>query len=111
MTDKTPLEFFSPRREVTKGGRGRNAGTKPGAGTGGTCVCPECGHEVPHETGKMCTDIKCPECGAQMARGKTSDKPEGNTFVDRHPDPDWMYQLPGYQDEVAIHEELTKQQE
>lgn len=24
------------------------------------------------------------------------------------PDPDWMHSLPGYQDEVAIHEELAK---
>lgn len=25
-----------------------------------------------------------------------------------HLDPDWMHKLPGYQDEVAIHEELAK---
>ena len=28
-----------------------------------------------------------------------------------HPDPDWMHSLPGYRDEVAIHEELAREYE
>jgi hypothetical protein len=50
------------------GGRGRGRGSKPGSGPGGNCVCPECGHTVPHVTGRRCLDIDCPECGAKMVR-------------------------------------------
>ena len=40
-------------------------------GQGGSCVCPECGEEIPHETGKPCYDEECPECGAKMtAKGE-----------------------------------------
>jgi hypothetical protein len=47
-------------------GRGRN---RPGAGSGGNCVCPKCGATVPHSVGTPCSDINCPKCGTKMARG------------------------------------------
>ena len=51
------------------GGRGRMGGPLA-AGPGGTCVCtnPDCQHEMPHPTGKPCTDLKCPKCGQSMVR-------------------------------------------
>jgi hypothetical protein len=52
-----------------QGGRGgRGGGTKPGSGPGGECVCPSCGHKVPHQAGQRCLDIECPKCGTRMVR-------------------------------------------
>ena len=48
------------------GGMGRMGGN--GAGTGGYCVCPACGHKQPHEQGRPCTSMQCPNCGANMVR-------------------------------------------
>lgn len=48
-------------------GPGRKGGTKA-AGPGGKCICPRCGHEVLHQTGKPCYDVKCAKCGTQMTR-------------------------------------------
>jgi len=48
--------------------RGRNQGTRPGAGPGGYCVCPACGNMVPHTTGVACYTIECPLCGSRMVR-------------------------------------------
>ena len=39
-----------------------------GLGPGGTCVCPECGKRLEHETGKHCNEIECPDCGHKMVR-------------------------------------------
>jgi hypothetical protein len=50
------------------GGRGRGCGTKPGSGPGGECICPSCGHKVPHQAGQRCLDISCPKCGTRMVR-------------------------------------------
>jgi len=57
------------------GGAGRGSGGGPGrmggskaAGPGGDCVCPSCGHRVPHVVGQPCYQKKCPKCGAQMTR-------------------------------------------
>jgi hypothetical protein len=57
------------------GGSGRGSGRGPGrmggskaAGPGGTCVCPNCGHRVPHELGKPCYQKECPKCGTRMVR-------------------------------------------
>ncbi len=47
---------------------GEGAGTKPGSGPDGNCVCPDCGHKIKHEVGKRCMDIQCPECGTAMVR-------------------------------------------
>jgi hypothetical protein len=48
-------------------GQGRMGGPKA-AGPGGNCVCPKCGHEVPHVVGQPCYEEKCPQCGTQMTR-------------------------------------------
>ena len=31
-------------------------------------VCPKCGAKWPHQAGKPCYGIICPECGSQMTR-------------------------------------------
>jgi predicted Fe-Mo cluster-binding NifX family protein len=54
----------NPRAEQGKGGtEGRS-----GAGPGGRCVCPKCGRTEPHQRGVPCTQIQCPQCGANMTR-------------------------------------------
>jgi hypothetical protein len=50
------------------GRRGRAGGTKPGSGPDGECVCPSCGHKLPHQAGQRCLDIPCPKCGTRMVR-------------------------------------------
>ncbi len=50
------------------GGRGRKGGTRPGAGPGGDCVCPNCGHRMPHRRGQPCYEVLCPKCGTRMVR-------------------------------------------
>jgi ferredoxin len=47
-------------------GRGRNQGR--GLGLGGYCVCPNCGHKVPHQRGIPCYEIRCPKCNSVMTR-------------------------------------------
>lgn len=48
------------------GGRGRMGGNA--GGPGGNCVCTSCGHKAPHPVGQPCNQMKCPKCGAVMAR-------------------------------------------
>lgn len=55
-------------RSAGGSGRGRMGGTKPGAGPGGYCVCPNCGHKVPHQVGQACYNMSCPKCGSRMVR-------------------------------------------
>jgi len=56
------------RRGGRGGGRmGRMGGSKA-AGPGGFCVCPSCGHRVPHQAGVPCYQLRCPNCGTQMLR-------------------------------------------
>jgi hypothetical protein len=57
------------------GDAGRGGGRGPGrmggpkaAGPGGNCVCPNCGHRVPHVAGQPCYQRQCPKCGTQMTR-------------------------------------------
>lgn len=47
------------------GGGGMGGG---GCGQGGECVCPACGHRLPHERGVPCVTRQCPKCGAAMTR-------------------------------------------
>ena len=58
--------------QMSKGqGRGQGLGRMGGpnaAGTGGSCVCPKCGHKEPHERGLPCVDRKCSQCGSLMIR-------------------------------------------
>ena len=50
-------------------GRGRSPqGDKPGAGPGGNCVCPNCGHTTPHSRLSPCNQRTCPKCGTRMTR-------------------------------------------
>ncbi|MFP4083797.1 MAG: NifB/NifX family molybdenum-iron cluster-binding protein [Desulfonatronovibrio sp.] len=39
------------------------------AGNAGTCTCPKCGHQTPHQRGVPCMEQKCPECG-EIMRGQ-----------------------------------------
>ena len=48
-------------------GPGRMGGSKA-AGPGGNCVCPSCGHKVPHQVGQPCYQMTCPKCGTKMTR-------------------------------------------
>jgi hypothetical protein len=50
------------------GGAGRMGGNRPGAGPSGECICPNCGHRLPHQVGTPCYNLNCPQCGAKMAR-------------------------------------------
>jgi len=59
---------FGRGRGLGRGGRGRMGGTKAGAGPGGFCVCPSCGHKVPHQAGVPCYQVNCPKCGTRMVR-------------------------------------------
>lgn len=56
------------RHGIPGAGHGRGRGNKPGSGPGGNCVCPQCGHSVPHLAGQRCIDQICPKCGARMTR-------------------------------------------
>jgi len=49
-------------------GRSRMGGTRPGAGPGGHCVCPNCGVTVAHGAGQPCYQTNCPKCGTRMIR-------------------------------------------
>jgi len=51
------------------GGRGPGLGGGPkAAGPGGYCLCPNCGHKVPHQVGQPCYEVQCPKCGTNMTR-------------------------------------------
>lgn len=54
-----------------RGQGGRRAGRGGGplaAGPDGYCVCPQCGHQEPHQRGVPCFERSCPKCGAAMVR-------------------------------------------
>lgn len=53
---------------TSNAGQGRMGGTRPGAGPGGNCLCPKCGHQAPHQTGQPCYNLRCPKCGTKMVR-------------------------------------------
>jgi len=49
-------------------GGGRMGGSRPGAGPGGECVCPNCKATAPHQLGQPCNQMNCPKCGTRMIR-------------------------------------------
>lgn len=55
-------------RGLGRGGAGRMGGTRRGAGPSGNCVCPQCGHKVPHQASTPCYNMACPRCGTAMVR-------------------------------------------
>jgi hypothetical protein len=57
------------RRGPGRGGQrlGRMGGSLA-AGPGGSCVCPRCGRQEPHERGIPCAQKQCPTCGVAMTR-------------------------------------------
>lgn len=55
-----------PTKQEQRGGRMK--GDRPGAGPGGNCICPGCGHKIPHEKGIPCYSLNCPTCGTSMVR-------------------------------------------
>lgn len=57
----------SGRGKGRRQGKGRMGGAFA-AGPGGSCVCPSCGHKVPHTAGQPCNAISCPKCGTKMTR-------------------------------------------
>jgi len=57
---------IDPRGRVGRG-RGRMGGPRAG-GPGGNCICPTCGHKVPHIAGQPCNQKVCPKCGIRMTR-------------------------------------------
>ena len=66
----THLETLMFHRAIATGGMGRMGGPEA-AGPGGTCTCPKCGAEFPHDRGVPCAGLTCPECGASMDRETT----------------------------------------
>jgi predicted RNA-binding Zn-ribbon protein involved in translation (DUF1610 family) len=54
--------------EEKPGSSAGGVGWEVGAGPGGVCVCLRCKKEVKHVTGTPCSEMKCPDCGASMAR-------------------------------------------
>lgn len=52
----------------SRGGRGRCRIRGDAGGPEGTCICPECGHEMPHKPGVPCNEAKCEKCGTSMVR-------------------------------------------
>ena len=54
-----------------RAGQGRCAmGDTPEAGSCGTCICPNCSHQEPHERGVPCSRKQCPVCGSTLIRGQ-----------------------------------------
>ncbi len=53
-------------------GRGMGGGGQGGGGfrggPGGNCICPKCGHKIPHKMGRPCPQEQCPKCGTAMVR-------------------------------------------
>ena len=55
-------------RQGQKGTRLAQGGRKGRTPDNGTCVCPQCGYQQPHEQGVPCMQKKCAQCGAVMTR-------------------------------------------
>ena len=55
-------------RGAGRGGAGGGRMGGYGLGPGGECVCPNCGHRIPHRRGVPCAQEICPKCGTRMTR-------------------------------------------
>jgi hypothetical protein len=59
--------------QEANGGRGRGGGRGRDSfvwvGTGGYCICPNCGERVPRLLGIPCFERRCPNCGTFMMPG------------------------------------------
>ena len=64
----TPTPGSTPTTVVTPGPSPSPSFTPIGWGTGGECICPNCGYTMPHEREVPCTEMTCPKCGAKMIR-------------------------------------------
>lgn len=53
---------------VSRGGKRQCRSRGGTGGPEGTCICPQCGYEVPHRAGVPCIEMKCEKCGTQMVR-------------------------------------------
>jgi len=69
----------SKKNEDTDEARGEGqgvGGSRQGDGGASACVCPECGHRIPHERGTPCRGSACPKCGAAMVgESEDTDRP------------------------------------
>ena len=58
-------------RYVSRGGARPVIQTKGGnmpLGPCGACICPICHHEIAKRAGMLCVFVRCPKCGAMMAK-------------------------------------------
>ena len=67
LVNGKPIRIEGGSYKMIGSGMGRGGGF--GAGPSGDCVCPKCGHRMPHQRGVPCYKQKCPKCGATMTRG------------------------------------------
>jgi hypothetical protein len=58
------VQSMEPEHNCGRGGGARRMGRGPK----GTCACSACGHQVPHQPGVPCREVKCPQCGGAMIR-------------------------------------------
>jgi len=85
--EKGESQESTEQKEQDEKARGEGQGVGgPRQGDGGTdtCVCKSCGHEMPHERGTPCSEIKCPECGGEMMGKEDPEKPDEKS--DEKPD-------------------------
>jgi len=61
-------------KTIQEAGMGLGGGV--GAGPGGECTCPKCGHKIPHEQGQPCRHEACPKCGAALGRENGCEAPK-----------------------------------
>lgn len=63
---------FGARGGGRGGGRGWGRRGRFAAGTGGSCVCPNCAYSTPHMIGTLCYQQVCPQCGSRMTNESTA---------------------------------------